>query len=235
MRVERLAEGVTVVLGDCREYLATLADKSVDAIVSDPPYGINYQHSGAGAAATGRTALRRFTESIEGDDEPFDPSHLLRWPCVLFGADHYCSRLPSGGTMHVWDKAPGGAGPKDSFSDAELFWSSWTCSRRVIRYLWKGVCQDGEKGRRKFHPMQKPEAVMMECVGMTTGTVCDPYAGSGSTGVACVRLGRRFIGIEIDERYFSIACRRISAALNEQPLFAEQERESQPDLFEQSA
>lgn len=207
-----------LIRADCRAVLPTL--EGVDAVVTDPPYGINYQHSGVGAAATGRTALRRFTEPIIGDDKPFDPTPLLRWPCILFGADHYCERLPPGGTMHVWDKAYSG-GPDDNFSDAELFWTSWRCSRRVVRYLWKGVCQDGEKGRRKLHPAQKPESVMQECVEMLDAkTILDPFMGSGTTGVACIQTGRKFIGIEIDPTYFAIACKRIAECNGDHGLYA---------------
>ena len=223
---------VRLYLGDCLDVLPTLG--GVDACVMDPPYGISYQHSGHGTAATGRTALRRFTEPIQGDEQPFDPAPFLRWPCLMFGADHYCSRLPPTGAMHVWDKAHSG-GPNDSFSDAELFWTSWRCARVVVRYLWKGVCQDGEKGVRKFHPSQKPIAVMESCLKMTTGkTILDPFMGSGTTGVACVRLGRKFIGIERERKYFDIAVKRITAEFDRLRLFEPAAKVTQRTMFPES-
>jgi hypothetical protein len=84
--------------------------------------------------------------------------------CCLAGT-HFYPRLPDGGTFHSWDKNCG-VGPKDSFSDAEFVWTSWRGKSQVIRYLWKGVLQDGEKGAPKFHIMQKPVAVMRWCLDM---------------------------------------------------------------------
>lgn len=198
--------------GDCREVLPLL---SFDAIVSDPPYGIAYQHSGGGkgihsGAATGNH--HNFVgRPIVGDNAQFDPAHLCQWPCVLFGADHYAARLPSDGVFHVWDKDPRGKMEWDSFSDAELAWTNWRTRRRVFRYLWKGLCQEGA-GTKRLHPTMKPVEVMTWCIQMLdkkASVICDPYMGSGSTGVAALRLGKRFIGVEIDRRYFDVACERI--------------------------
>ncbi len=198
--------------GDCREVLPLL---SFDAIVSDPPYGIGYQHGGGGkgihsGAKFGQHAPNA-KKPIIGDDAPFDPSHLCAKPCVLFGADHYAARLPCDGVFHVWDKDPRGRLEWDSFADAELAWTNWRTRRRVFRYLWKGLCQEGAATKR-LHPSMKPVEVMMWCIQMLdkkAQLICDPYMGSGSTGVAALRLGKRFIGIEMDRRYFDIACERI--------------------------
>lgn len=198
--------------GDCREVLPLL---SFDAIVSDPPYGIVYQHGGGGkgihsGAKFGQHAPNA-KKPIIGDDAPFDPSHLCAKPCVLFGADHYAARLPCDGVFHVWDKDPRGRLEWDSFADAELAWTNWRTRRRVFRYLWKGLCQEGAATKR-LHPSMKPVEVMMWCIQMLdkkAQLICDPYMGSGSTGVAALRLGKRFIGIEMDRRYFDIACERI--------------------------
>lgn len=198
--------------GDCREVLPLL---SFDAIVSDPPYGIGYQHGGGGkgnhsGAKFGQHAPNA-KKPIIGDDAPFDPSHLCTKPCVLFGADHYAARLPCDGVFHVWDKDPRGRLEWDSFADAELAWTNWRTRRRVFRYLWKGLCQEGAATKR-LHPSMKPVEVMMWCIQMLdkkAQLICDQYMGSGSTGVAALRLGKRFIGIEMDQRYFDIACERI--------------------------
>lgn len=198
--------------GDCREVLPLL---SFDAIVSDPPYGIGYQHGGGGkgihsGAKFGQHAPNA-KKPIIGDDAPFDPSHLCAKPCVLFGADHYAARLPCDGVFHVWDKDPRGRLEWDSFADAELAWTNWRTRRRVFRYLWKGLCQEGAATKR-LHPSMKPVEVMMWCIQILdkkVQVICDPYMGSGSTGVAALRLGKRFIGIEMDQRYFDIACERI--------------------------
>lgn len=214
-------------LADCLDVLDCV---DADAIVTDPPYKTKYTQVGPGMPVSGRYSCRRLANKIEGYDADFDPTPLLRWPCLLFGADHYCTKLTDGGVMHVWDKAYSG-GPKDSFSDAELFWTSWRCAREVIRYLWKGVCQDGEKGIKKYHPSQKPIAVMERCVEMADAeTIIDPFMGSGTTGVAAVRLGRKFLGIEKEPKYFDIAKRRIIAELERMPLFEEKPQYKQTEL-----
>lgn len=215
MRVERIG-GCTLYLADCMDVLPTL--EGVDAIVSDPPYGIAFQK---GAGGKGLHSTRNL-EPIKSDDAAFDPSHLLRWPCVLFGGNHFYARLPDGGTFHAWDKSCG-VGPADSFSDAEFAWTSFRGKSQVIRYLWKGVLQDGEKGLPKYHVMQKPIEVMRWCIDMVpeAQTICDPYMGSGSTGVAAVKAGRKFIGIEVEPRYFDIACERIRKAYAQPDMFVE--------------
>jgi site-specific DNA-methyltransferase (adenine-specific) len=95
---------------------------------------------------------------------------------------------------------------------------------RIFSYLWKGVQQDGEKGAPRVHPTQKPVALMAWCIDQlvdTPATIVDPYCGSGTTGVAAVRLGRRFTGVEIEERYFDVACRRIGDTLKQPHMFVE--------------
>ncbi len=217
MRTETIAEGVTLYLGDCREILPTLG--KVDAVVTDPPYGIGHVHSGK---ARGKWNVAN-SRPIVGDLEPFDPSPFLFAPCLFFGADHFAGRLPAGGVMHVWDKECGRTNRDDSFSDAELFWTSAPGKRRVVRYMWKGLqVEEPLLDQKREHPTQKPVAVMVRCIEMMPdGVVCDPFMGSGTTGVAAVSLGRHFTGIEIEPKYFDIACRRISEALKQQDLFIE--------------
>lgn len=87
------------------------------------------------------------------------------------------------------------------------------------------------KGRQ--HPTQKPIAVMEWCLGFVEGeTILDPFMGSGTTGVACVKLGRRFIGIEIEEKYFDIACKRIEEATKQPDLFIEQPKKPEQGMMD---
>lgn len=215
-------------LGDCRTILPSL--KAVDAVVTDPPYGIAFRHSGKGSSVEGSRAFRRRrgrhteTDRVFGDDEPFDPAPLLAFPKVaLFGANHYADRLPPSGAWFVWDKRDGMA--SNSFSDCELVWTKGSGNAaRLFRYLWNGVCQAGEKGGPRHHPSQKPVAVMEWVIRLLTkpgDVVLDPYMGSGSTGVACLRTGRRFIGCEIDPTHFETARRRITEAQRQRDLFVE--------------
>ena len=229
-RIERIGDA-ELHLGDCLEILPTLG--KVDAVVTDPPYGIGHKMTQGGNSP-------RNTKPIFGDDKPFDPSPFLIWPCLMFGGDHFSERLPAG-TFHVWDKNPHGA-VTDAFSDAELFWTSWGGARRVFRHLWKGMCQASEKGgKQRWHPTQKPIALMEWCLGFLPDaqTILDPFMGSGTTGVACAKLGRKFIGIEIDPGYFDIACKRIDDAYRQRDLFRDaapvEPKPTQPSLLGDAA
>ena len=219
--------------GDCREMLPSIPDDI--CIVSDPPYGIGYVHSGGGCGAglqgTNRIVQGKHTAKsfkIFGDDAPFDPSHLLSYRKVLlWGANHYARRLPDGGTWLAWDKSCG-RGAADSFADGEFAWTSEKTKRNVFRHLWKGIVSEkmGEglsnpNQFTRFHPSMKPLRLMdwcLEIVGMPD-VVCDPHLGSGSTGVSAALRGLKFIGIEIDKKYFDIACKRIEKAYADQALF----------------
>jgi site-specific DNA-methyltransferase (adenine-specific)/modification methylase len=216
----------TLYLGDCRDILPTLP--KVDAVITDPPYGIAYQHSGGGAGTPGRRdrpSKRNALRPIHGDAVPFDPEHLfcLAEAVVMFGADHYRARLPDGGTFIAWDKHCG-RGPNDSFADAEFLWTNLKVKRNVIRYLWKGVaCEKaGEDGGRRYHPTTKPQGVMHACLDMVPDArlILDPYMGSGSTGVAAIARSLSFIGCEIDPDHFETACRRIEDAQRQGRLIA---------------
>lgn len=211
---EEIIGDCRLINADCRDVLPTLT--SVDAVLSDPPYGINYQIRSGGK---GRHT-RRNSGAIHGDNAPFDPSPWLVWPCILWGANHYSQRLPHGRWL-AWNKL-GPLEPWDSFSDVEFAWQNTRAADRIFSLLWKGICQ-GEKDDSgvRGHPTQKPVALMSWCLGFLPGatTILDPFMGSGTTGVACAKAGRRFIGVEIDPKYFDVACRRIEAAHRQADMF----------------
>jgi site-specific DNA-methyltransferase (adenine-specific)/modification methylase len=217
-----------VIHGDCLDVLKTLDTGSVDAVVTDPPYGMAYVGSpgtsnlknlGPDAFYKGKRQLRT-RETVLGDDAPFDPSVWSRWLCVFTGAQHFYDRLPAGGSLHCWDKR--GDYERISFADGDMIWCSRKMNVQVFRCVWRGLCRHVEYDQRIEHPTQKPVAVMrwmLDLLEVPDGaTVLDPYMGSGTTGVACMQTGRNFIGIEISEDYVNIARRRISEAANH--LFA---------------
>lgn len=210
-----LAEGVTLIRGDCRDLLPIKAD----AVISDPPYGMNLdtdnsRFSGGNTASIARRGNGIGTgegKGIIGDNEPFDPSPWLNYPAVaLFGANHYAARLPVGTTL-VWLKRHD-AGFGSFLSDAEIAWVKGGCGV----YAKRDLSMNGEALTR-CHPCQKPVALMawvMERAKVPVGaTVLDPYMGSGSTAIACIRTGRKFIGVERDPKHFENARQRISAEL----------------------
>jgi site-specific DNA-methyltransferase (adenine-specific)/modification methylase len=216
MRVERIGD-CTLYLGDCLEIMPTL--EPVDAVVTDPPYGIGYVHGAEKMAHATKFA----GIAVHGDDEPFDPALWLQWPCVLWGANHFATRLPGGGRWLVWDKRDG-SGYGKAMSDIEMAWMSGPRKAdRLYRQLWDGFNKAGERGIARVHPTQKPIALMEWCLGFVPDakTILDPFMGSGTTGVACIKKGRSFIGIEIDEGHFNTACDRIRKAYDQPDMFVE--------------
>lgn len=231
----------TLYLGDCREILPTLP--KVDAVITDPPYGQKLNTNVRGKNGTRKYSLvdRRRTaagihssgwateypEAIYGDDEPFDPAHLLTLDgrLLLWGAHKFADRLPPGSWL-VWDKVP--TGKVRDQGDGEAAWMNCSKPLRIYRLLWDGVCVGSEArhevtaGQRRVHPTQKPEALMRWCIQQAgePQTILDPYMGAGSTGVAAMQLERKFIGIEIEPKYFDIACRRIEDAQRQSRMFA---------------
>lgn len=215
MKPDYEREGVRLFNCDCRDVLPTL-DKVDAVIVTDPPYGISYPCN-FNERGRGSMAKSRNYPDVYGDSEPFDPAFLLKWPCVLFGANHYASKLPDSSGWIVWDKRR----PEDlDQSTCELAWSNCVKGVRIFRHLWHGMMRESNEPLE--HPTQKPEALMEWILRLRWTkhfkTILDPFMGSGTTGVAAVRLGRKFIGIEIEPKYFEIAVRRIDAAFEETSL-----------------
>jgi DNA modification methylase len=213
-RIEQLADGVTLLLGDCRELLPTLG--RFDACVIDPPYGIG---EAAGAnKSRGKIAAARDYGDDGWDDETLDDGVAMavaaaRWS-IVFGGNYY--NLPPSKCWLVWDKLNTG-----DFADCELAWTNLPKAVRRIQYRWNGMIRQNNEPRGD-HPTQKPIGVMkwvIEQLPSDAVSILDATMGSGTTGVAAVKLGRRFTGIEIEEKYFDIACRRIEASLREPDMF----------------
>jgi site-specific DNA-methyltransferase (adenine-specific) len=218
-RVETIGD-CTLHLGDCREILPTLG--RVDAVVTDPPYGMKrhgrYQRGALSTSGTAyRSKTKMFAETIEGDSEPFDPSFLMgvAEKSIIWGANHFARHLPVGTTL-VWLKRLD-SGFGTFMSDAEVAWMSG--GHGV--YCRRDISLQGEHERD--HPTPKPLGIMKWCLEKlpSARTILDPFMGSGTTGVACAKLGRKFIGVEIDEGYFNVACLRIAAAYAQPDLFVE--------------
>ena len=231
---EEIIGDCRLILGDCLEVLPTLGGGM--AVVSDPPYGIAFAHGGNDNSGIGggRYATRFAKVDIHGDDRPFDPVHLLAagTPCILWGANHFANRLPASSGWLIWDKRAA-SGHSNDFADCELAWTSIDMVARVFRHHWDGMMKASERGIPRVHPTQKPIAVMEWCGGMVPAdrVILDPYMGSGTTGVACARLGRKFVGIEIDETYFDIACERIRKAYAQPDMFIERAPEPKQEAL----
>lgn len=192
-------------LSDNRDVLPIIS--SVDACVTDPPYGI-----GIGRMQRGKWASAALGAS-QWDDVAPDLSILPNVPAIVWGGNYF--NLPPSRAFLVWDKGAGFRGR--DFAECEMAWCSFDANARVFSYdpLARGDY------RGKVHPTQKPVALMEWCLGFLPDakTILDPFAGSGTTGVACQKLGRTFIGIEKDPDYFAIMCKRIDEAMRQPDLF----------------
>jgi DNA modification methylase len=221
-RIEHIGDA-TLYLGDCRDILPTLG--KVDAVVTDPPYGIGAANGAkrGGTDASGRYKRRPKTYAGTWDDLRPDPalfSALLQLSSdqIMWGGNYFADVLPQSGRWLFWDKL----NSMPTYSDGEMAWTSLRGD--AVKKFTR--CNNGLASLRdgdRSHPTQKPVALMEWCLGFLPNayTVLDPFMGSGTTGVACANLGRRFIGIEREQRYFDLACRRIEAAYAQPRLFDE--------------
>ena len=214
-RIERIGPH-TLYLGDCREILPTLG--KVDAVVTDPPYGINAD--AAAAKNEGKWGWKfhgHTTWDVSRPDKSiFDAFLACSTHQIVWGGNYFTDFLPPSMQWFVWDK-----GQREfSLADFEMAWSSQNKAARIISFARGRAILDG-----KEHPTQKPIEVMRWCIEKLPAnvrTILDPFMGSGTTGVAAAMLGREFIGIEREPKYFDIACRRIEAAMKQPDLFIEQ-------------
>lgn len=211
MRIERIG-GATLYLGDCREITPTLGD--LETVCSDPPYGMAFQSA---------HRMDRH-EAIANDKD----AALLQWACALH-ADHskylFCRwnnlyDVPKPRSLVTW--------VKNNFSMGDL--EHEHARQTEVALFYPGPNHAFGDGRpsdvvnaprtgNNFHPTEKPVTLMQQIVRWTKGRVFDPFMGSGTTGVACMQENREFVGIEINEKYFDIACKRISEAVKSPGLF----------------
>ncbi len=207
-------DGITIYHGDCREVLPTIDTTTVDLLLTDPPYGVSYQIDRQLVGKGHRRVWMGGRPPVYGDDKPFDPTPLLHFSrLILFGGNHFASKLPDSGGWIVWDKTGGGRGPNNTFADVELAWTNLSNTPRIRHHLWKGLVRDTEAGQAVLHPTQKPVSLMKWLLNDWTepgDLVLDPYMGSGPVAQACHEMGRRYIGIEIEERYCQIAVDRLA-------------------------
>lgn len=209
----------TLYLADCMDVLPTLG--KVDAVVTDPPYGLGKRMQG-GTWGTQQKYVEMPSWDVEAKQEWIETILALDCAKIIWGGNYFV--MPPSRCWLVWKKPH-----FPTMADCELAWCSQDANSRVF---------DGLRSyEKKSHPTQKPLKLMKWCIEQlpdTAQTILDPFMGSGTTGVACVKLGRKFIGIEREPKYFDIACRRIEEAYRQPDLFIDQPKkkpEPIPDLF----
>ncbi len=208
--------------GDCLEVMKEL-DVKADLCLTDPPYGIGAYSTGAmgGGVLTSQSRYK----ATEWDNKPMSIEQyqqilLSSINQIIFGGNYFVDFLNSSPCWIVWDKDNG----NNNFADCELAWTSFNTAVRKFKWRWQGMLQEkgGKQKEKRYHPTQKPVELMKWCLekySKTGDLVLDPFAGSGTTAVACELLGRRWILIEQDLDYCRIAAKRIKKASEQFGLF----------------
>lgn len=213
-RVEIIGNA-TLYLGDCRDIVPELGG-GTDTVVSDPPYGMTFRSN--------HRSEKHAAIANDGDEA------MLLWACGL--QPRHSSYL-----FCRWDNLAAVPRPKSCITWVKNNWSMGDLEHEhgrqtEIALFYPGPEHEWPKGRpsdviraprtdNEHHPTEKPVQLMRAIIEWTRGTVLDPFMGSGSTGIACIDLGRPFIGIELDEKHFDTACRRIESAGRQGSLFGE--------------
>jgi len=223
IREERIGNQ-RLILGDCLEVMPLLG--RFDAVVTDPPYGIKQDKGFGGFGGFGKPIQRK---EYNGDWDKERPApEIIAAMCeradrhIIWGGQFFADLLPPQGKWLFWDKCM----TMPTYGDGELAWTSLDGSAvKQFTYNGNGLMSK-EKGR--VHPTQKPVALMEWCLGFLPDarTILDPFMGSGTTLVACQRMGRHGTGIELDPDYFEIACKRVDKAARQPDLLIPETRQA---------
>lgn len=213
-RIETIGNA-TLYLGDCRDILPTLP--KVDLVLTDPPYGIGdaLVKGGRGGSFERLISANAAEWDIAPDKSVFDLIFEMSKQQIFWGGNYF--EIPPTKKPLCWDKVRPN---QKNLSEWEMAWTSFTGRAQMFKYCASGGFVAAEANE---HPTQKPVPLMEWCLNLapkTTLTVADPFAGSGTTGVACVRMGKTFYGIEREPKYFDIMCERIENAYRQERLFA---------------
>lgn len=207
-----------VIQGDCLQVMKQMPDKSVDLVLTDPPYGITWSPTTLFGKETPQT--RALKDLQNWDKKPskeyFDEIRRIGKAWIIWGGNYFADYLGACKAPLIWDKETG----DNNYADGEMAFTSFEKGTlRILHHQWCGAFKDSERGIQNFHPTQKPIEVMRWCILKCpeAETIFDPFLGSGTTAVAAKQLGRKFIGIELSEKYCEIARQRIDATTT--PLF----------------
>lgn len=189
-------------IADCLVEMKKIKDKSIDLILTDPPYGIDIASKGTvGWSCLGKNkdyGSKEWDKS-RPDKIFFDEMLRISKNQIIFGGNYYIDYLYPGTAWYVWDKDNG----NNNFSDCELMWTSFKGGIRKFRWRWQGMLQENMRLKEiRYHHTQKPLGLIkniLNKVAKEGDLVCDPFLGSGTTAIACKSLGLNFIGWEIQE------------------------------------
>lgn len=208
--------------GDCLDILPTLGVKA-DLVLTDPPYGIGI---GATVGGNNLSIAKNYGDFNNWDNdipskEVFESMLKYSNNQIIFGGNYFIEYLKNSPCWIVWDKDNTG-----NFADCELAWTSFKTAVRMYKYRWNGMLQENMKEKdKRYHPTQKPVALLGWCLqnySKEQDLILDPFSGSGTTAIACIRYNRKYILIEKEEKYCEIAVKRIESELDQTDIFREE-------------
>jgi DNA modification methylase len=203
-------------MGDCLEVMSQLQEK-FDLCLTDAPYGIG--EAAGKNKSRGKLGIAKDYGNLSWDNKIpskviFEWIFRLSENQIIFGGNYFIEYLKNSPCWLVWDKDNSG-----NFADAELIYTSFKTAVRIFKFRWNGMLQQDMKHKEKrYHPTQKPIRLIENILSKYSEpeqSIIDPFLGSGTTAVACENLGRRWVGIEREEKYCEIAARRIEEAANQ--------------------
>lgn len=199
----------TIFNQNCLDGLKALPDKSIDLILTDPPYG---KKADKGTNGFGAAKNRRYAGGWDGMIPPpelFNEMFRVAKNLIIFGGNYFGHLLPPSNCWIFWDKK-GDVAFQNPFADGELIYTTFKKPVKRIVFKQQGFITDSKD--KRYHPTQKPTELVQQLIEMFSEPgqlICDPFLGSGTTAVAAVNSGRHYIGYEIDPGYFQICCDRL--------------------------
>ena len=216
-----------ITCADCMDVLKGLPDKCIDLIVTDPPYGIGVgkktciydgKKHGNSKAHRAEYAEKSWDDQIPAK-EIFDEMFRVAKNQIIFGGNYFVEYLKNSPCWIVWDKVNG----DNDFADCELAWTSFSSAVRKYEFMWSGMLQQNMANKEvRIHPTQKPADLIGQIIrdySKPEDIIMDPFSGSGSTAIACHRLGRQFICIEKDPEYADASSERLNEECQQLKLF----------------
>lgn len=201
-----------IILGDCNDYLKYIPDKSIDLVLTDPPYGINAD-KGVGGYGVSPNSAKKFDDDWDSqppNKETFDNLLRVAKKVIIFGGNYFTDKLPVNGHWIVWDKV-GAISFKNPFSDCELIWTN--IDKKIVKKyinIQQGFLNDGDD---RFHPTQKPYRLINEIINdysEENDLILDAFSGSGTVCCCAKDNNRRFIGFEINEIFYKKSIDRLN-------------------------
>lgn len=204
----------TIYNQNCVDGLKLLPDKSIDLILTDPPYG---KKADKGTNGFGTAKNRRYAGGWDKEAPPqeaFNEMFRVAKNLIIFGGNYFGNLLPPSNCWIFWDKK-GDIAFQNPFADGELIYTTFKKPVKRIVFRQQGFITDSKD--KRYHPTQKPTELVQSLLEMFSEpgqVICDPFLGSGTTAIAAVNTGRHYIGYEIDPGYFQICCDRLDEVEN---------------------